>query len=162
MTNNPVNKPIVYFDMDGTLVDFQSGIDRLSVDDRELFDGRYDEQPGIFATMQPMPGAIEAVEQLKAHFEIYVLTTSPWKNPNAASHKIMWIQRYFGEDENSPFYKRVITSHHKRLNSGDYLIDDREVAAQGFTGTHIHFGTDTYPTWSAVVEFLLKEHPPEA
>ncbi|MEY3277708.1 MAG: hypothetical protein RLZZ426_194 [Actinomycetota bacterium] len=161
MTNNPTNKPIVYFDMDGTLVDFQSGIDRLSAIDQNHFDGRFDEHPDIFATMQPMPGAIEAVQQLKNHFEIYVLTTSPWKNPNAASHKILWIQRFFGDDKDSPFYKRVITSHHKRLNGGDYLIDDRKTAAEGFTGTHIHFGTAEFPRWSAVVEFLLKAHPPQ-
>lgn len=161
MTNNPTNKPIVYFDMDGTLVDFQSGIDQLSERDFKHFKDRYDEQPDIFAVMHPMAGAIEAVESLRNHFDIYVLTTSPWDNPNAANHKIAWIKRYFGYGTDNPFYKRVITSHHKLLNIGDYLIDDREKAAKGFTGTHIHFGTGQFLTWPAVVEFLLKAHPPQ-
>lgn len=153
------SKPIVYFDMDGTLVDFQSGIDKLSADARKHFDDRFDEHPDIFASMEPMAGAIDAVETLRHHFDIYVLTTSPWNNPNAANHKLAWIKKYFGDGEDSAFYKRVIMSHHKRLNQGDYLIDDRSKAAEGFTGQHIHFNTGEFTSWPKVVEYLLNKHP---
>ena len=153
------HKPIIYFDMDGTVVDFQSGIDRLSDDDKVAYEGKYDEHPMIFTLMDPMVGAIEAVETLRHHFDIYVLTTSPWNNPNAASQKLAWIKKYFGEFEGSAFYKRVVMSHHKRLNLGDYLIDDREKAAAGFSGQHIHFGTNDFRTWQQVVDHLMNKHP---
>ena len=37
------------FDMDNVLVDFQSGIDRLTPEQRIEYAGRFDECPGIFA-----------------------------------------------------------------------------------------------------------------
>lgn len=156
MTNT---KPIVYFDMDGTLVDFDSGIARLSDEDKLRYQNEFDKHPEIFSLMDPIPGAIDAVEVLRHRFDIYVLTTSPWDNPNAANHKLAWIKKYFGDGEDSAFYKRVITSHHKRLNQGDYLIDDRTKAADGFTGKHIHFNTGEFTSWPAVVEYLLNKHP---
>ena len=54
----------LFFDMDGVLVNFQSGIDKLSDDVKKEYEGRLDEVPGIFSLMDPMPGAIEAVHEL--------------------------------------------------------------------------------------------------
>ena len=69
---------ILYIDMDNVLVDFQSGIDRLSAEDRTKYDGEYDEAPGIFSLMDPMPGALKAFEVLASRFDTYVLSTAPW------------------------------------------------------------------------------------
>ena len=55
---------IVYIDMDGVLVDFQSGIDSLSDNEKEIYKGRYDEVPGIFSKMIPKDGALKAFEKL--------------------------------------------------------------------------------------------------
>ena len=44
----------LYIDMDGVLVDFQSGIDRTDTATLENYDGHYDDIPGIFARMDPM------------------------------------------------------------------------------------------------------------
>lgn len=57
-------KKILYFDMDNVLVDFQSGIDRLSEETLKEYEGRLDEVPGIFSLMKPLPGAVEAVNLL--------------------------------------------------------------------------------------------------
>ena len=54
-------KPILFFDMDNVLVDFQSGIDRLDEQTKQKYEDHLDDVPGIFALMDPMPGAIEAV-----------------------------------------------------------------------------------------------------
>lgn len=81
--------------------------------------------------MEPIPKAIESVQFLTSHYVTYILSTAPWKNPSAWSDKVEWIQKYFGEDENSPLYKRLILSHHKNLNHGDYLIDDRTANGAG-------------------------------
>ena len=58
-----MDKKTLYIDMDGVLVDFQSGIDQLSLETQKEFENRLDEVPGIFDLMKPMPGAIEAYER---------------------------------------------------------------------------------------------------
>ena len=42
---------VLYIDMDNVLVDFKSGIDKLSSEKKEKFKGRYDEVPNIFSTI---------------------------------------------------------------------------------------------------------------
>ncbi len=71
----------VYIDMDNVLVNFESGIDRLSDEIKKEYQDRLDDVPGIFSLMSPMPGAVEAVNKLAAYFDLYVLSTAPWKNP---------------------------------------------------------------------------------
>jgi 5'(3')-deoxyribonucleotidase len=138
--------------MDNVLVDFPSGIARLSPETRREYDGRLDEVPGIFGLMDPMPGAIESFETLASHYDTYILSTAPWGNPSAWIDKVLWVQKYLGK----PAYKRLILSHHKNLNDGHYLIDDRtKNGVDRFRGEHIHFGTERFPDWKSVVQFLL-------
>ena len=145
-------RKILYVDMDNVLVDFKTGIDRLSEHTRSEYKGRLDEVPGIFALMKPMQRAIEAYERLAERFDTYVLSTSPWENPTAWSDKLLWIQKNLG----STAHKRLILSHNKHLNAGDYLIDDRtKNGADRFKGEHIHFGTEQFPDWDAVLAYLI-------
>jgi 5'(3')-deoxyribonucleotidase len=44
---------------------------------RRKYEGRLDEVPGIFATMKPMDGAIEAYKRLATVFDTYILSTAP-------------------------------------------------------------------------------------
>ena len=38
---------------------------------------------------------------------------------------------------------------------GDYIIDDRTAGGvDNFVGEHIHFGTEKYPDWDAVMRYL--------
>ncbi len=149
-------KQILYIDMDNVLVDFQSGIDRLDEQTKQKYEGRLDEVPGIFALMKPLRGAIEAVGELSEKYDVYVLSTAPWLNPSAWKDKIEWIQKYFGKEKGSILYKRLIVSHHKNLNIGAYLIDDRtKNGVSEFRGEHIHFGTEKFPDWSSVLVYLL-------
>ena len=143
--------------MDNVLVDFKSGIEKLNQQIISDYKDRLDEVPGIFSLMKPMPNAVESVVKLAKHFELYVLSTAPWKNPSAWSDKIKWIQFYFGENEGSVFYKRLILSHHKNLNSGHYLIDDRDKNGAGtFDGVLIRFGSQQFPDWEIVTEYLIE------
>jgi 5'(3')-deoxyribonucleotidase len=143
---------LLYVDMDNVLVDFPSGVARLDERTRRAYEGRLDEVPGIFARMDPVPGAIEGYLLLAERFDAYVLSTAPWENPSAWSDKLLWIQRHLGRAA----HKRLILTHHKNLNAGDFLVDDRtHNGAERFRGEHIHFGTERFPDWPSVVAYLL-------
>jgi len=143
-----MSKKILYFDMDGVLADFQAYVDAIDPDDGV----EVDEIEGLFAHLQPITGAVNAFNKLIEHFDCYILSTAPWGNPSAWTDKRLWVERHLGEAAK----KRLILSHNKNLNMGDYLIDDRTANGAGqFIGEHIHFGTDQFPDWDAVLQYLL-------
>jgi 5'-nucleotidase len=147
-------KKILYIDMDGVLVNFQSAFPHISADVLTKYEGRLDEVPGIFAFMTPMEGAVNAFNELALIFDTYILSTSPWENPSAWSDKLVWVKRYLGDSA----YKRLIISHHKDLNRGDFLIDDRKKnGAEQFLGELIPFGSDSFPNWASVTQYLRQK-----
>ena len=148
-----MNKKILYVDMDNVIVDFPSAFDKVSEEDKINFKNDMDEIPGIFAKMDPMPGAIEAYEKLSKKYDTYILSTAPWENSSAWSDKIEWVKKYLDEVA----YKRLILSHNKNLNKGDYLIDDRpNNGAKDFKGEWLHFGEgNRFPDWNAILKYLL-------
>jgi len=151
-------KKILYFDMDNVLVDFASGIACLSEETQKEYEGRLDEVPGIFSLMEPFVGAVDAVKLLAQYFDVYILSTAPWKNISAWSDKAAWVQKYFGDEMDSPFYKRLIISHHKNLNKGDFLIDDRTKNGAGeFEGELILFGNEKLTSWKTVTDYLMSK-----
>ena len=144
-------KKIVYIDMDNVLVDFKSGIARLPQETVEKYGDDMDDVPGIFSMMDPMPGAIDAFRRIAEKYDTYILSTAPWENPLALSDKVIWVKRYLGDVAK----KRLIISHHKNLSRGDYLIDDRTRHGESeFIGEHIHFGTEKFPDWESVLQYL--------
>lgn len=139
--------------MDNVLVDFPSGISQLDESVQQEYAGRLDEVTGIFSQMSPMPGAINAFKELCGIYDTYILSTAPWENPSAWSDKLLWVKKHIGK----PAHKRLILSHHKNLNDGDFLVDDRtKNGADAFSGEHIHFGTLLFPDWEAVLVYLCK------
>lgn len=147
-------KKRVFVDMDNVLVDFQSGLDLQSDEIKKEYEGHLDEIPGLFAEMKPMPGAIEAMHTLQEHFDLYILSTAPWKNPSAWSDKVKWVTRYLDD----VFHKRMVITHCKNLCKGDYLIDDRgKNGTSEFEGKWIQFGNNEFPDWESVVNYLLRQ-----
>ena len=147
-------KKIIYIDMDNVLVDFKTGIAKLSKSIQGEYKGHLDDVPGIFSLMEPMDGAINAFNSLSQSdkYDVYILSTAPWDNSSAWSDKVDWVKKYLGSNG----YKRLILSHHKNLNSGDYLIDDRtKNGADKFIGIHIHFGQKKFPTWKQVLDYFI-------
>jgi 5'(3')-deoxyribonucleotidase len=67
------------------------------------------------------------------------------------------VQKHLGSDKDEPAYKRLILTHHKNLNKGDFLIDDRpNNGACDFEGELILFGSAEFPNWKAVRDYLMK------
>ncbi|MCK5742215.1 MAG: hypothetical protein KAH48_08355 [Chlorobi bacterium] len=144
-------KKILYVDMDSVLVDFASGIAALDEATKAEFKDKLDEVPGIFGKMKPIAGALDAYERLSKKFNTFILSTAPWENESAWSDKIKWVRKYLGEVA----HKRLILTHHKDLNRGHYLIDDRyNNGAAEFEGEWIHFASEEFPDWAAVERYL--------
>ncbi|MCR8699575.1 hypothetical protein CUREO4125_04155 [Campylobacter ureolyticus] len=143
---------ILYIDMDNVLVDFTSALKFVDEKTKEIYKSRLDEIPGIFSLMKPMPNAIKSYEILSKKFDTYILSTAPWHNSSAWGDKLEWVQKYLG----NLAYKRLILTHHKNLNLGDYLVDDRlKNGASEFKGEHIHFGKEPFLSWDEVAQYLL-------
>ncbi len=149
-----VEKKILYIDMDGVLVNFQSGIDRLTEAEKIEYKDQEKNAPHIFSKMEPIEGAIEAYKMLAERYDTYILSTAPWNNETALGDKVAWAKKYLGDT----IYKRLILSHNKNLNVGHYLIDDRphKNGAADFKGELIHFRSEKFPDWNSVLDFLLK------
>lgn len=155
-----MEKPILYLDMDNVLVDFKSGLDKVSNDIKAQYEcddngkPHYDDIPGLFGLMEPVFGAVEAVAKLQEKYDLYILSTAPWNNPSAWSDKLLWVKRYFGD----VFHKRLILTHHKDLciQPGAYLVDDRHRHGAYKFGNHwIQLGSERFPDWDSVVAFLM-------
>jgi len=147
--NDNSHKKRVFFDMDNVLVNFPSGMAKVAPELLSKY--KPDEVPGIFSLMEPMPGALEAVERISKKYDVFILSTAPWGNPSAWSDKLLWVKKHFGE----VFYKRLILTHRKDLVKGDYLIDDRgKNGTDEFEGEWIQFGSDRFPDWPSVVKYL--------
>ena len=140
--------------MDNVLADFPSGLAKIDPETQKQCGDHPDDIPGIFALMEPVAGAVKAVSLLAKRYDVYILSTAPWKNPSAWSDKLEWVKKYFGDI----FKKRLILTHHKEFCKGDYLIDDRDKhGVKEFEGEWIHFGSKRFPDWPSVTDYLLAD-----
>ena len=129
----------LFFDMDGVLADFESGIKQLDEETLKVYEDHYEEVPGFFSLLAPIGGAIKAVKTLAKHYDVFILS---------------WITKHF----HGIFYKKIILTHRKDLVVGDYLIDDRSRnGASEFSGEWIHFGSERFPDWDSVISYLSKK-----
>jgi 5'(3')-deoxyribonucleotidase len=152
-------KKTVYVDMDNVLVDFRSAIPKVDPEVVAAYGRHLDDVPDIFALMDPMPGAVASFRELARLFDAYILSTSPWRNPSAWSDKLIWVQTNLGRSA----HKRLILTHHKNFNVGDFLIDDRRKhGVTRFSGEHIHFGTKKFADWAKVMDYLRPLAQPQS
>lgn len=94
------------------------------------------DEPGFYADLLPIPGAIAALERMVKAGHHVLLVTSPWPtNATCASDKIAWVIRYLGSD----WASRVVITHDKTVVHGDVLIDDKP-----------HITGSRTPTWRHV------------
>ena len=78
----------MYVDMDGVLVDFPNSIDHIQPSIRENCIACVNQDPknndwtdfeGLFASLLPKDGIQEVIDRLEEKFEVYLLSTAPWK-----------------------------------------------------------------------------------
>lgn len=140
-------KPIILVDQDNVLADFERGfhdawmasmhlhpevppiplearrtfriVDDYPEDYREMVLG-LQRTPGFFAGLPSVPGAIEAIKQLEAQYEIVICTSPLTDCRNGITEKLEWIERHFGAE----YVLRTIVTKDKTLVHGDWLIDD--------------------------------------
>lgn len=150
-----MSKKIIYFDMDGVLVDLAAKIAEYPAEVVAKFekDDMVDQMPALFLDPPPISGAVDAFNKFvkSDKYDVYILSTAPWENPSAWMHKRLWVDKWLGDGA----WKRLILSHNKHLNMGDYLVDDRTKNGAGeFTGELIQFGSDKFPDWHSVLDYL--------
>ncbi|TMO83149.1 hypothetical protein CWC15_16695 [Pseudoalteromonas spongiae] len=142
----------VYIDMDDVLCDYSSKINEHK---QKNPDNPFPQsEPGFFRSLEPMDGALEAVEQLrkKTNVEVYILTAPSTKNPLSYTEKRLWVEDKFGYE----MTHNLIICSHKGLLKGDILIDDH-ASGRGqelFEGLLIHFGHQEYPNWEIILTHL--------
>jgi len=147
---------IIYIDLDGVVADFEKGRSQHPLSTITPYIGRPDKLPGVYENLDPIADSIESVKELfnNPDFDVYFLSSAPWDNPEAWTHKRLWVAKYF---DVKIIRKRLILSHHKQLLIGDYLIDDNEWnGASDFQGKWIHFGSNEFPDWKTVLNFLIR------
>lgn len=142
----------VYVDMDDVLCDYSAKIREKKA--QSLATPYPQSEPGFFRSLEPLEGALTAIEQLRSRkdIDLYILTAPSTKNPLSYSEKRLWIEDKFGY-EMTP---KLIICSNKGLLKGDVLIDDHSCGRgqEHFEGKLIHFGQSDYPNWKAVLKYF--------
>lgn len=149
-------KPIVYVDMDDTAVDFSKQLSKY-----QSMYPRYQYPQsiiGFFSSMEPMPGFIEAWEDLSEYYDMRFLSRPSPYNLGSYTEKAVWIRDNMGgidalEKLNLCPDKSIVGEE------CDYLVDDWTVHGQvEFKGEFLHFGVNgIYKDWDSIVRYLISK-----
>ena len=86
----------------------------------KLFEIMY--TPQFFASLPPIPGGKEAINDMKElGWEVFLCSSPLLENRTGASEKFAWAEQHLGRD----WRGRLILTSDKTLVHGDILIDDR-------------------------------------
>lgn len=138
----------IFIDMDNTLCDY-SGRHKEWQEGGKVSIPYPQSQYGFFASLDPIPGAIESYRALEQRYEVYILTAPSYLNPLCYTEKRVWVEQHLGL-ATTP---RLIICKRKGLLKGDYLIDDH--AYPEFEGEQLLFGQTPFETWAEVCAHLL-------
>lgn len=78
--------------------------------------------PGFYRDLEPMEGAVEALQAMRAAgIQVFICTAPYVTNKTCASEKMEWVEKHLGSD----WLNRTIITSDKTLVNGDFLIDDK-------------------------------------
>lgn len=124
------------------------------IDDQQ--EGR--ERPVVFISIdalrdqrgQQRSSAMKAFRQLLEHYNIYIVASAP----NYDIDYVKDVQTWTADIVNVPAYGHLLFTNQTALLLGDYLITTQE--KDGFMGTHIQLGSDTFKTWDDIIVFFSR------
>jgi 5'(3')-deoxyribonucleotidase len=151
-----VAPPVILVDMDGVLVDWDSGFltawkGRSEVDRTKSYYMEHCVPPdfkrtaellthseGFFESLPPMAGGIQAVKEIEQEgFRVLICTSPILTSQYCAQEKLNWIRQHMGEI----WLEKVVLCADKASIRGDLLIDDKPLDYLTPCGRH------TCATW---------------
>ena len=134
----------ILIDLDDTIADFQGRLAQLYNENnpnkpfdvakrKDFYLGRGDTEHlvddtwhlmrgiGFFLSLDPIKGAVEAVNHLQNKHEVYIVTSAGTTFPLAPTEKYQWVEREFG----IKMLNNLVITRAKYLVDGDILIDDK-------------------------------------
>ena len=151
------NKKRIFIDMDGVLCNFNKAMLSRFLQNRNLKELTIEQEypqskVGFFLNLEEMPDAIESFKKLQEKYDVWILTRPSFMNVQCYTEKAQWVMNHLGFD----VLKQTIMAGNKSLLKGDYLIDDMNTDHQSeFEGQWIEFGSDRFPNWKSVIDYLL-------
>ena len=142
---------ILYVDMDDVLCDYSTALESALRSKPGI------EFPqsvsGFFEDLEPLPGAVEAFNELATQYDVYILSAPSVPNPLSYTEMRLWAENHLGME----MVSKLILASNKGLLKGDYLIDDYDSrrGQEHFEGELIHFGSQKFPDWGSVANYLL-------
>ncbi len=152
----------ILVDMDGVLADFEGGFLKrwrekypnkpyIPLEDRRTFYAkdqypfelhRFMEtirrEPGFFLNMEPIPGAIAALQSMDEFgWDVFLCSSPLSAYEHCVLEKYKWIEKYFGRS----WIKRLILTKDKTIINANFLIDDKPVIT----------GVQPQPDWEQIV-----------
>lgn len=99
---------------------------------------RIQSRPHFFLHFKPIPGALEALQEMvSAGHSVFIVSSPSVSNPTCHSDKSKWVCDHLGPE----WARRLVLTKDKTIVAGDVLIDDR---------TDIE-GDESSPRWKHVV-----------
>uniref|UniRef100_A0A8C0GUB5 5', 3'-nucleotidase, cytosolic n=1 Tax=Chelonoidis abingdonii TaxID=106734 RepID=A0A8C0GUB5_CHEAB len=156
----------VLVDMDGVLADFEGGALRaflarypgephVELAERRGFSVRDQyrclredlgakvasvyESPGFFLGLEPIPGAIEAMQEMihMQDTQVFICTSPLLKYEHCILEKYSWVEKHLGPE----FVERLILTRDKTVVSADLLFDDKDTIK----------GAEPKPNWEHIL-----------
>lgn len=147
----------VFVDMDNVLCDYNGAYNKALNHNPDI---KYPQsQYGFFLNLEPKTNALKMFWRfLNIHFDVRILTSPSVMNPMSYTEKRYWVEKHIDLEA----AKNMILAPDKSILIGDYLIDDYDnhpiSKQQEFKGELIHFGSDKFPDWISVIDYLKDKH----